>query len=115
MQRDLFSKVNDVAAEHKLESSAVCADISARVAATDNKHSTPSLGLRSPASGDNICFARSLSSSQQIEPALKEFIDQVLSPMLVRDALQDMSGDTPYPAGAAGSDRTASSATEVKS
>ena len=115
MQRDLLSKVNDVAAEHKLESSAVCAEISARVETTENKHSTPSAGLWSPASGDNICVARSLSRSRQIEPALKEFIDQVLLPMLVRDALLDTSGDTPYPGGVAGSDGTASSAREVKS
>lgn len=115
MQRDLLPKVNDVAAKHKLESSAVCAEISARVETIENKHSTSSRGLRSPASGDNICFAKSLSRSQQIEPALKEFIDQVLLPMLVRDALQDISADTPYPGGAAGSDGTPSSATEVKS
>jgi predicted oxidoreductase len=115
MQRDLLPNVNDVTAEHKLESSTVCAEISARVDTTENKHSKPSRGLRSPASGDNIRFARSLSRSQQIEPALKEFIDQVLLPMLVRDALQDMSADTPYPGGAAGSDGTRSSATEVKS
>jgi hypothetical protein len=115
MQRDLLSNVNDVAVEHKLKSPAVCAAFSARVETTENKHSKPSRGLRSPASGDNIRFARPLSRRQQIEPALKEFIDQVLLPMLVRDAVQDMSADTPYPGGAAGSDGTPSRATEVKS